>query len=95
MNFGDFNNLYTNLFTGFTVESFNARYEGKCIVEKWDEKMPSGICKLKGATEKDHVEFIKNNAQYILEIDQDDTDVLMYIVQEDGRLYRGEKYPYK
>lgn len=26
---------------------------------------------------------------------EDDTDVLMYIIQEDGRLYRGEKYPYK
>ena len=50
MNFSDFNNLYTNLFTGFTVESFNARYEGKTITEKWDAKMPSGICKLKGAS---------------------------------------------
>ncbi len=26
---------------------------------------------------------------------EDNTDILLYIVQEDGRLYRGEKYPYK
>ena len=53
MNFGDFNDLYTNLFTGFTVETFNARYEGRTIAETWNTKMPSGICKLKGASEKD------------------------------------------
>jgi hypothetical protein len=38
---------------------------------------------------------VKNNHQYLLEVKEDQTDVLMYIVQEDGRLYRGEKYPYK
>lgn len=57
--------------------------------------MPSGICRLKGAAEKDQINFVKNNAQYILEVTQDDTDILMYVVQEDGRLYRGERYPYK
>jgi hypothetical protein len=89
MNFKDFNNLYTNLFTGFTLESFNARYEGLTISERWDAKTPSGICKLKEATDKDRVEFVKNNHQYILKVYQDDTDILMYIIQEDGRLYRG------
>ena len=49
---------------------------------------------MKGASEKDQIKFVKDNAQYILEVDQDDTDILMYIVQQDGRLYRGEKYPY-
>lgn len=52
MNFDDFNNLYTNLFTGFTVDSFNSKYIGKAISEKWDTKTPSGICKLKGAPDK-------------------------------------------
>jgi hypothetical protein len=26
---------------------------------------------------------------------KEETDVLMLAIQEDGRLYRGEKYPYK
>ncbi len=66
MTFPDFNNIYTNLFTGFTVESFNAKYEGRTISERWDLKTPSGICKLKGAAEKDKIDFVKNNHQYIL-----------------------------
>jgi hypothetical protein len=68
MNFSDFNQLYTNLFTGFTVDSFNARYEGRTISEKWDSKLPSGICKMKGAEEKDKIKFVKDNVQYILDV---------------------------
>lgn len=33
--------------------------------------MPSGICKMKGATEKDQINFVKNNSQYVLEVEQD------------------------
>ena len=94
MKFEDFNSLYTNLFTGFTIDAFLQKYEGRVVDQRWDDEMPGGICKMKGSSQKDQIKFVKDNAQYILEVEQDNTDILMYIVQEDGRLYRGQKYPY-
>ena len=50
MKFSDFNNLYTNLFTGFTIDSFLQKYEGRVVSERWDDEMPGGICKMKGSS---------------------------------------------
>lgn len=49
MKFEDFNRIYTNLFTGYV---FQREYRGQFISERWDEKYPSGICKLKDASDK-------------------------------------------
>ena len=91
MNFTDFSKIFSNLFTGFQL---NKRYICNVIKEKWDAKTPSGICKAKGATEKQSIKFVKDNHQYIMDVSTP-TDVLMMLIQLDGRLYRGEKYPYK
>lgn len=92
MNFEDFAKVYTNLFTGFVFKE--REYVCNIINEKWNSKTPSGICKAKGASEVDAMNFVKNNHQYILEV-RNPTDILMMLIQQDGRLYRGEKYPYK
>ena len=87
----DFAKIFSNLFTGFEL---NKKYNCSVIKEKWDDKTPSGICKAKGASEKDAVKFCKDNHQYVMDISTP-TDVLIMLTQLDGRLYRGEKYPYK
>ena len=90
MNFDDFSKLFDNLFTGFELDK---RYTCSVIKEKWDAKTPSGYVKFKGS-DKEKIKFLKENHQYIMEISSP-TDVLMLLIQMDGRLYRGEKYPYK
>ena len=95
MKFDDFNQIYTNLFTGY---NFTRQYNCQFIKESWNDKCKGGLGglkKLQSTNEKAQLQFVKDNHQYILEVKEDDTDVLMYIIQEDGRLYRGEKYPYK
>ena len=52
MNFKDWISIFTNLFTGISFKGIN-KYFGQYIIESWDAKTPSGICKLKGASEKD------------------------------------------
>ncbi len=68
MTFSDFNKIYTNLFTGLTLENFNSNYEGQKISLKWDKNVPSGICKLKDPSEGELIDFVKNNHQFILEV---------------------------
>jgi hypothetical protein len=43
---------------------------------------------MKDAKDSERENFIKNNHQYILEV-KEDTDILMLLMQEDGRNYRG------
>lgn len=50
--------------------------------------MPSGICKAKGASDADRQKFSNDNYQYIMEVNSE-TDVLMTLTQQDGRLFRG------
>lgn len=50
--------------------------------------MPSGLCKAKGASEAEKVKFVKDNYQFILEV-RERTDIIMFLIQQDGRLYRG------
>lgn len=71
----------------------NLNYNAKTSELKWDSDIPSGICGFK-AEESLRKKFVEDNHQYVMEINEDDTDVLMYLIQSDGRLYRGEKYPY-
>lgn len=86
MTFEDFSKVYSNLFTGYTFKE--NEYQCNVIYEKWNSKTPSGICKAKGASETDAMNFVKNNHQYIMEV-KNPTDVLMMLSQQDGRLYRG------
>ena len=58
------------------------------IQEQWNPKIPSGICKTKGSSDADREKFVKNNHQYVMEINSP-TDVLIMLIQPDGRLYRG------
>lgn len=91
MTFKDFSQLFSSLFTGFKLPK---KYICNAIREKWDDKTPSGICKAKGAPEKDRIKFSRDNHQYVMEITSP-TDIFIILIQQDGRLYRGEKYPYK
>jgi calpain len=92
MNFEDFAKVYSNLFTGYSFD--HKEYTCNYIREEWNKNYPSGICKAKGASEADRIGFVNKNHQYVMEI-KEETDVLMMLSQQDGRLYRGEKYPYK
>lgn len=91
MNFHDFASIFSNLFIGFEL---NSKYSCLVIREKWDPKTPSGICKAKGASDNEATKFVRDNHQYILDLSAP-TDILLLLIQQDGRLYRGEKYPYK
>lgn len=62
MNFNDFARIYSNLFTGYNFNVDNIY----SINGTWNKSMPSGPCKIKGATEEEKSKFVKDNYQYIL-----------------------------
>ena len=86
MNFNDFAKIFSNLFVGYNLKGKD--YTQYSMEGKWDKATPSGLCKAKGASETERTKFVKDNYQFILEV-KEKTDVLMFLIQPDGRLYRG------
>ena len=86
MNFLDFSKIFSNLFTGYNLEGKD--YTCHSLEGKWDKSMPSGLCKAKGASQGEKVKFVKDNYQFILEV-KEMTDIIMFLIQQDGRLFRG------
>lgn len=86
INIKDFARIYSNLFVGYNLKGKD--YTLYSLEGKWDKAFPSGLCKAKGASDAERTKFVKDNYQFILEV-KEKTDVIMFLIQQDGRLYRG------